>query len=306
MSKETAMALVQGPIDIVTPSPNDPSASMPQAPAKPIKELDSARFAHLARKEAEIVKEKQALAAERDRLKPVWEQYQKYEQTKKENPIEALKLMGFSETDVFNYLANKEAPKEPTPEEKAIKAAEEAAQTKIKAWEEEQVKKLKDQETQQDKRTLAEFRNQISKTIELDKDKFEYINYYGPEAESLIYQTIETALINSKGTDLMSIQEAAELVENYYEGLDKGMANLKKRQPIAAPAPAPKGQERSRTTTAGDPNYQPRPTVSKARTLHSGVTATSAGLVNKIESKSERRERLIRVLASGDTSLLKK
>lgn len=299
MSKESALAMMSG-TPAPTPSPTPVESS---APANPAPALNSTPFNHLAKKEAEFVrrrqefkKEQESVAAEKLKLKEYGDQINRYNEMFKTDKLGALKMLGYSETDIVNFLADKP---EPTPEERAAQAASEAAQAKIKEFEDNQAKRQTEELAKRDQSLIQGYKNDLANVVKTDPAKFEYCAHYGPVAEDLMYETTLAVLKESNGKDVLTPQEVAEMVENYYEEQDKLMSSFKKRLP-AAPAqttetPAP---ERTRTVTPGDPTApQPKPAITKSRTLHSGATSTIASTRLKMnETRDEKRERLMNKL----------
>ena len=113
MSKEAAMASLTG-----TPAPAaavTPATETSAAAAKP----ESDRFAHLAKREAHLVNRDKDLKERELKAKALLDKGELFEATRKKNPVEALKLIGFTETDILNYLAEQDSVPDPTPEEKA-------------------------------------------------------------------------------------------------------------------------------------------------------------------------------------------
>ncbi len=298
MSNESALALATGnPIPPPTPT----------APA-PEPQLQSAPFNHLAKKESELVrqrnefkKEQESWNQERTRLVEAKKQYDNYNELKKTDPVGALKTLGFSETDIFNYLANTQPP-ELTPEQKAAQAAEQAADAKIKEFEANQLKKEQDAQRAQDRSLIQGFKQEMSQVIAKNADKYEYCAYYGPEAEALAYETTLAIVKESKGADIITAAEAVEMVEEYFEERDKEMNKLKKRNPTPT-IPAPK-TEPVRTRTLSQPlaasQEIPKPTITKTRTLNNGLTSTVAATRHRMnETREQKRERLIEALKNG-------
>lgn len=305
MGKESALAALTGTPAPVTqnPTPTTTSDTNPSVTAQP---NTSDAFAQLSRKEAERVKKEQIFKQERDAFQKekaeaqsIIQKDQQFEELRKRDVVQALKLKGFSEQDIFNYLAENQ-PVELTPEQKAAKAAEAAAEAKIKAWEEKQTKDKADERAKVDAGLITGFKGTIAKTIEIDKDKYEYCAHYGPIAQDLVYETVLASIRDSQGKDIMSAKEAIELVEQYYEDEDKAMSTIKKRSPSPQPAQEPtKTTERTRTVTdvRGDPVA---PTITKTRTLSNGAVATAASAMrNRTETKDQKRERLINALREG-------
>jgi hypothetical protein len=317
MSRESALAQVPQadipPSVPFTETPNgtkapDNEMETPSTPSTPEPELKSTPFSRLAQQEAELVRRKQEFARERDqvnsereKLLQVKKTYDEYLQAKQKDPIQALKMLGFTETDIINYLAD-QAPVEETPEQKAAKAGEAAAEAKIKAFEETQRKKGLEEQERADRALVDTYMSSVGQTLTANKDKFEYCNYFGDQAKEQIYETVK-AVIALEG-EAITPMEAAEMVEAYYEETDKEMSTtIKKRQP-KEPTPAPETPDvitRTRTVTPGFPNEpQPNPVIQKSRTLHQAATSTMASArLNRNETKEQKRERLIEALRSG-------
>lgn len=305
MSKESAMAVATGspiPASIETPV-NSVASHSSEAP----QQLQSTPFSQLANKEAEIVKardevkrERELINSEKQKIQAIQKQYDEYQTTKAKDPMAALKMLGFSETDIINYLAN-QTPEELSPEQKAAQAAEAAFDAKAKAFEENQNKKIQEQQKQADTQLIQSYRNDVAKTIAANPDEFEYCNYYGKVAQDLIYETVLAVVAESKGTEVVSAKEASQMVEQYYEDMDKEMNKLKKRGAVAAPTESqPVSTERTRTVTPGYPNEpQPKPTITRTRTL-SGVSPSMASARQAMnETKDQKRERLMNILRGG-------
>lgn len=313
MSKEAAMAMLTGappPASDQTSTLTPPPAAEGTVTTQP-SQLQSTPFNHLAKKEAELVrqrnefkKEQETLATERAQLQEAAKQYQAYEEAKKTDPVAALKMLGFNEADIFNYMAGQQ-PAELTPEQKAVQAAEQAADTKIKAFEAAQAKKEKDAQEAQDLGLIQGFKGEVTSVIQKNPEKYEYCAFYGKSAEELAYEVTLAVVKNSNGEDIITAQEAADMVEEFYEEQDKLMSSLKKRQPkVDSTVPTQKTEPtRSRTVTPGNPNAeQPKPTVTvtRSRTLHNGATSTiAAARQTKNETRDQKRDRLIEALKNG-------
>lgn len=305
MSKESAMAMTgsTAPVNhsILTGEiPNGVSTNpglTAEQTTNPVVEraLDSDRFAILAKKEAKIVREQQAfkaeqakLADEKTRLTEFYNKIQRYEELKKADPIAAIKELGFSETDLFNYLSGQEK-KEPTTEELASKAAQDA----IDKFKVEQSKIQNEAQKARDDGIIKRFRGQIGESIEKNKDKYEYCAFNGPLAQELAFDLVNQVLKDSKGSELLSIDEALDMVENYYEEQDKSMSTLKKRQPKVEAAPI-KSKEPERTRTITPPIGAPA-----TKTLSNKVSPTVASTVKRVETHEQKKTRLIEALKRG-------
>lgn len=287
MSKQSAMNMATGSTDVVaSPSlvgtpppavaiePASPNIETPTTEAP--KSLDSDRFAKLARKEAQLVKEREEMKREREWVNERKQRWDKFEQTKAQDPVEALKMVGFTDTEIFNALSGV-TPKEITPEEKAAQIAKE----QIDAYKKELETQKVAEQTANDKRTLANFKTSISKTLALDPEKYELCNYQGQAAQDLIYETVlKDAETLKEGEQLMSLAEASDLVESYYEDIFKGAQSLKKLTPQQV-------QEIKEEIKQQAP-------VQKSKTLTNAAAPTVASTIPaKRESREEKRERLI-------------
>lgn len=274
MSKETALAAITG-APVVTP---------PAAPATPT--VDSDRFAKLAASEQKIVKDREALKAERAKydediakLKPVQEQLTQFEELKKTDKIAALKLMGFTEEDIFNFLSNKEEPKELTPAEIAAQAAREEIE-KDRALRKEEQDKLANENNE---KAIKAYREEISKSVQADVDKYEYCAHYGAVAEEIIYDTIlEFMQDDATLTPVDAMKEAMEAVENMYENQYKALSTLKKVKPKEVVVEEKKEPPKKQV------GIPPRPALTKPPPPPAGR-----------ETPAQKRERLENLLRGG-------
>ena len=286
MSKETALGMIPASAPVAPPpvAPIEGVSTQP-SPETP-KELDSTRLSSLMKKEAEIVKEREALKKEREanltekeKIKAIQENLSNFEQMKAKDPMAALKLLGFSEKDLMNFIS---AEKENiSPEEIASRTVK----NELDKYKEEQARKEQELTLKRNEQILTQFKSDITKAVTADPDKYEFINHNGAAAEELIYETVNNVLQDSG--ELISIQEAAEMVEGYYEEMYKNMSNLKKVKPKEEVATeAPKDEPLK-------PQVSPRP--SPAKTLTSKETATTASTtIYKRESSDEKKQRLIK------------
>lgn len=313
MSKAEAMAMMTGqPTNNVNPSlitggmPKEtglsPGIDVPQesAPTSEAKNIDSDRFAMLAKKEARLQREReewkvntQKERAEiedlKKRLKDPYDKIQEFEKLRGTDPIAALKSIGFSETEIFNYMAGQEK-KEPTVDELARAAASE----EVNKYKEEQAKIANDTQKTKETALIEQYSSQISTAIKANPEKYEYSNYYGSVATEL---AMEFATENVKmNGDLLSPEEIAQAVEDYYEEQDKAMSVIKKRNPAPSINPPPevgvKKELRTRTL-AQTPGQQPM------KTLTNKVAATAASTITRRETHEQKKDRLISALKAG-------
>lgn len=267
----------EGPASIVVPA--EATSNNPTPEQK--EELSSDRFAHLAKKEAKLQKEREALKTERDAMLKSKQQYEdvekrfrQFEELKAKDPIEAMKLAGFSDSDIFNFYVKAEEAKKTADTPEARGAA--AAEGKIKEFEKKQADQAAKEKADSDKVIISRFKAGISKTVVSDKDKYEYCNYNGPLAEELIYNTVE-AILQDSG-EIISAQEAADLVEKFYEDQDKAMNTLKKRG--------------YKPPQESDSTQEPTPAPSKTLTNRVAPTVASTPIPKK-ETHEQKKQRLI-------------
>lgn len=301
MSKEAALAAAATAIGVTPPAAAPVATATPSAPAT------GDVPASLAKKEAEIVRRQQEFKKQQadfdiknkraDEILKIGEEFNTLRTT---DPVAALRKLGFTETEIFNFLAASEK-KELTSEEKAVAAAEAAADAKIKAFEDGQTKKAQDEQERRDQQTLTSFKTSITAVIKADPVKFEYCAYEGASAEALIYETVLQSVAQSAGKDAITALEAAELVESYYEEKDKGMSALKKRTPASPTVESNTKTERTRTPDPTSPGAATaKPTVTRTRTITNKATATVASTTAKRpETPGEKRARLENLLRNG-------
>ena len=296
MSKESAMQMATGVAQVPSGEGTAPALTAPigtngpippgegSSQQAPTEQLESTRFALLAKKEAELQrqrdsfkKEQTQFMTERQKTEAIQKQLNEFNELKMKDPVQALKNLGFSEADLFNFIAAQEDKS--TPEERAAKAA----QAEIQKFQDQQAKEKADAQKAQDTQVLGQFRKDISATIEANPDKYEYCKFNGPLAEDLIYETV-AAVVQSEGI-VISTQEAADMVEQWYEDQDKEMMTLKKRQPKQEVAPVADAPLK--------PQVSPRPAA--ARALASKANASVASTVPKPlnESPDQKKARLI-------------
>lgn len=228
MSKESALASITGqPVPVITP-PTETPATPTEKP------VESDRFAQLSAKEAKLQKEREAVKAElaainaeKEKLKPVQAQLQQFEELKKTDKLAALKLMGFSEEDIFNFISNQEEPKPPTMEE--IAAA--AAKKEREEWEKAQIEREQKAIQERDEKNIKAFKDGIGESIKKDAEKYEYMNFYGETAQELVYETILGFMKDDPAlTPMDAMKEAMEAVEAHYEEEFTKLMALKKIQ----------------------------------------------------------------------------
>lgn len=309
MSRESAMNLAKTQVPAQATTPAAPAVTTPvETPAQAAPAEAATIPSSLAKKEAEIVrkqqelkKQEEAFLAQKKQADELISRGQKFEELKKSDIIEAMRYAGFTDTDIFNFFAQAQKPVEPTPEEKAAELAKKSAQEVIDEFKKTQAEQNQQLEAQKTEQVLKGFKDGIGKSISANAEKYEYCAFEGPAAEALVYELILQSVEDSKGKSYIPVEEAIELVENYYEERDKGMAALKKRQPAQAPAEQPKGPVRTRTVDPSSPGLATaKERIQRTRTLSNSATATVASTAApKRETPSEKRARLEAWLKTG-------
>ncbi len=239
----------------------------------------TARFTQLSKKEAAIVKERQAFKKQQEEFQTKYKQVeevnkkvQEFENLKKSNALEAIKYLGFTDTDIFNALAS--VP-EPTPEDKMKKVVQE----ELTAYQKMQADKAASVQAEQDKKVIGDYKANIMNTITTDAAKYEFCNFHGEAAKEQVYELIETEFKNSG--EIIPMKEALDIVEQFYEESAQEMTKLSKLRMKATP-------ETPETKTL-TPQVSPRPTNS----VHKQPNAPST------ESREAKRARLIGLIKQG-------
>lgn len=301
MSHDSALALLTGSVPAVS---TPPTATEPQVdkrvestPSQP-QDISSKAAAYFAKKESELQRQRQEMKAEKAKLEEANKQYTEYLRQKKEDPIAALKTLGFSESDIFNYMAAQQ-PVERTPEEKAAEAASAAAEARIKAFEDAQTKKQLEMQQKADQELIQSYVSDIGKTVQSNPEQYEYCNYYGKAAHDLIYETALAIVKESNGEEVPTPTEVVKMVEEYYEAQDQAMMTLKKRQPKSTPPPV-ESKEAVRTRTLVEKPKAQGEAAKPPRTLSRNATATAASARSTVgETREQKRERLMQRLRDG-------
>lgn len=294
--------------------------STPEVSAQPIKQvaqptaaekLTSTRFAHLSKKEAALVKEREGLKREMeafkaqkseiDKYKKSWEMVNEIAELQKTDAVSAMRKAGFTDADLMNFLASSQDNS--TPEEKAAKIAKteidkfRSEQSKIQ---EESNKKAQEAKKIEEDRTIARFKGDINTHVKATAEKLEYCSFYGEAAQDLIYETISSILADSN--EMISIEEAAGLVEDFYEEQDKAMESLKKRSArkpapkAAASIPAPSVPKNNTTRTESKQFIDNRPPT---KTLSDKVMPTAANITNRELTPAEHKQMIINKYANS-------
>lgn len=240
---------VQSPVNAPTPETPAPAPTPESNP-----EL-TARFTQLSKKEQALFRDREAFKKERADLQEkmkgiegVNTKIQEFEKLKSQNAIEAIKYLGFSETDIFNALAG--AP-DPTPEQKT----QALVQAELKKYQDQQAETQQKIQAEADTKTITKFKEKILSTIETAGEQYQFLNFYGPSAREQVFELIEADF--KETGKVMPLQEALDTVEEYYENTARDMmTKVKKLTPgQAAVAEA----EAKKPDAPLKPEVSPRP-----------------------------------------------
>jgi len=317
MSKATALAMVTGQPAAATPPPAPELTVVPPAtpettaatspadpPATPKAEdpVQSNRLAIFAKKEASLQKEREQVKSEREAFakeKAEADHYRtrgkQFDETFAKDKVAALRMLGLTDTDIINILAEvQKVPDDP------VEAAKKAAQDLIDEDRKKREKADADAAAAQNERMIKQLKSDITTTITKNAEKYEYCAFEGAEAEHQAYEIIvENLKVNN---ELLTIEQALDIAEEFYEEKDRAMSALKKRQAKSPAVPA------AEATTAAAPPAQaaPKSTAPSAppsppKTLTNRVapTATGAAPVTRMETREEKKARLAEKLRNG-------
>lgn len=215
------------------PQPTATEVLQQEAPPQPEpvveerpKERASDKFAVLARKEAEIYRRQQAVRQQQAELARQAEEIKAFQEMKRSarlNPVEALKQLGLTYEEVTEYLMN---DNKPTPSAEVMSVKQELEEFKRQAAEEQRrfMEEQRSRAEAEQQEIVEQFHEEVSDYVAQHADTYELTSLYG--GANLVWQVIEE---NFKQTQkLMSIPDAAKLVEEHYEELARKAQATKK------------------------------------------------------------------------------
>jgi len=203
-------------------APPQPESVVEERP----KERASDKFAVLARKEAEIYRRQQAVRQQQAELARQAEEIKAFQEMKRSarlNPVEALKQLGLTYEEVTEYLMN---DNKPTPSAEVMSVKQELEEFKRQAAEEQRrfMEEQRSRAEAEQQEIVEQFHEEVSDYVAQHADTYELTSLYG--GANLVWQVIEE---NFKQTQkLMSIPDAAKLVEEHYEELARKAQATKK------------------------------------------------------------------------------
>lgn len=257
--------------------PPTPSESLQQA-VKPKIEAPKApgsdRFAALAKKERAIQKQLAEIKSKEASVKA----FEQLKASATSNPLEALKALGISYEQLTQFLLNGSKPT-PELEVSQVKAdLDKLRQEQIVR--EEQTKLAAKQAAEREyQETLADFGNEVKGFLQSNKDSYELTNMY--QGEEIVLSTIEQHFANTKR--IMSIKEASDLVEAYFE---EQVSNAQKTKKFQAKQEPKVGEGQSKREPVAK---------SSTPTLSNGLTSSAPSML-PAKTEQARMQRAIAAL----------
>jgi|SRR5271165_247136 len=296
MSIESALTALTAPITqsegsaaptLATP----PLKSLPEVlkaglkadkPAVEEKAPTSDRFAALARKERMLTQRSREIKSREEEIAKSLKRVSEFDSYKTQGKyVEALQLLGLTQDDLLNFIANGQKP---SPELEVRKVQQEIeALKKQQADEKKQAEVARVASIEREyKEASAEFDVEIKDFMKANADKYELINMH--EGASIVRATIEQHYKNTK--KMMDLGEASDLVESYLEEQIKRSQQAKKFQA------KPNGQSEQPSRSSGEKGSSQAPR-SASPTLTNTVSSSAPSLL----SPRTEQERLTRAMA---------
>lgn len=297
MSQAAQTPEVTSPAPVTQPT-EAPKEEIPQEPVEgkeapkekdPADELKSKRFAELSKKEQKILsrklkfdaemKEKEASLAKREAdIKE--EARRELRELAKKNPTKAIEELGTSYKELTDYLLTdgKMTPEKvsQTVNEEIAALRKELEETKLSFKQQQELK-----EQQEKEKILKDFSANIVDTIKNNAEKYPAVHTF--EGAPVIYEMIQKRFTETNGKHLMTIDEAAELLE---KDLDAHVSKLLTTQKYASRLnPQPKKEETK-------PN-----SLNKPKTITNELTSSAPSLLPPA-TENDRIKRALEKLQS--------
>lgn len=250
-------------------APVEAPAPVEEKPAPP----KADRFAMLARKEQDLYRKQQAVKQQQQMLAQQAEQIRAFEQAKKQamlNPLDALKQLGLTYEQITEYVLN---DNKPTPNAEVQSVRQELEEFKRQAREEQEriLEQQREMQTREQQQIIEQFRSEVNEYVEQHAENYELTNLYG--GAHLVSEVIEEHFRQTQ--KLLTIPEAAKLVEEHYEDLARKSLATKKFAATQQKAASP--QE---TAAAAAPRMGP--------TLSNDLTASVAAAPKSQRTDADR------------------
>lgn len=206
-----------------------------EAPVEPAKPEPSAaqRFAFLAKKESALQKQRAEIKAAREAMEAQKAEIEKIRQeieaskSKKDsyrtNPLSLLEEHGMTYKELTDYILNNNT----VSTEAQIRAIQERLDEQEKRREQEKLeaqKRAEEEAKSREAQVIQEFREEIGSFLKAKAETYELTALY--DGADLVYDTVEEYF--DKTGKVLSIPEACELVEKYFESQVEKAAKTKK------------------------------------------------------------------------------
>lgn len=239
------------------------------APAGEAQDADfSRKFAALSKRQKELFLKEQALKEQESKYKP----YEELEVLKQKNPLEFIKKSGLS-VDQIIEMAIKEG--EPPSVDDKFSAMEKKYNDLVAKME----AKEKEARENEEKKTIDAFKKNLENELKSKADKFELVNALG------VFETVYDVIAEKfqQTGEIISTDEAAEMVENYYFNEAKKLKNVKKLWG-------------SVETKTDEPSSTVKTDALPGATLNSAIKASSSGSSSDEDLTFEQRVEKARAL----------
>lgn len=239
--------LGSAPVEAEAPAP----APEVEKPAPP----KADRFAMLARKEQDLFRKQQAVRQQQEALARQAEEIRAFQEAKRQatlNPLDALKQLGLTYEQITEFVLN---DNKPTPNAEVQSVRQELEEFKRQAREEQQrvLEEQRAMQAREQQQIIESFRSEVKEYVSQHADTYELTTLYG--GDNLVSDVIEEHFRQSG--KLLTIPEAAKLVEEHYEDLARKAQQTKKfaatKQSATPPqVPTPAVSPRMGTTLSND------------------------------------------------------
>lgn len=248
-----------------------------EAPKAPARELTSPQLSILAKREKALQKQREEIQKSKLDLDSKYEEINKFKSLKeqaKTNPLKFLEEAGLTYEELTNFILNGNKPTAEM-ETSSIKSEMQKLRDEIAQREQERENSAKAMDEKRAQEAISNFKENITGFLTGKPDDFELCNNY-PESVDLIYDVIEAHFAQTE--KVMSMEEAAKLVEDHFESEAMKVTSFKKIQSKLAPKPAPTEED----------GFQ-KAKQQASPTLNNSMSQTVSGLSNSTENDRIKR-----------------
>lgn len=222
----------------------------------------ASRFAFLAKKESALQKQRAEIKAERaemEKLRQEIQAVQAKKSTYRTNPLALLEEHGLTYKELTDYILNNNTVSTES-QIKAIQDRLDQAEKQREIDREEAQKRAQEQAAARESQVVQEFKSEIGRFLQTKAETYELTTLY--DGADLVYDTVEEYY--NKTNKVLSIPEACDLVEKYFESQVEKSLKTKKLSSKLAPsekpsedkptAPSPKRTLSNTQYTSSTPN----------------------------------------------------